>query len=476
MGNQAVQRLLQARGSGSTVVQRKPSRDQGGVREATVEVRWSSDPQELYHRLMQALIRSPVFRGVDSSAFRSSSDREPGLLAKTEDFHFRFATSHLGIKNGARIKVKVSASLDTGGGGLLGIRVASSEPATSAPKVLAEPEVQEPAVHRTIPKPSETPPERVQRETRETAGLTASRLVRAHKAGCMGLSTRLEFDGKSLPFPGFQNHDCAGPPPPGWPALTYGKALAVTSEILEDFVFFGPGILDVSFVFEGGDVAVLHKNPQPYPTKAQAAPQENRAVTDECNPSDSNYGRCLAEVRERNYKLGIQAAEEVFKAYYDPFSGGPPGANPSILLKIERMRKIRQAGPITRRRHSGYGVPYRIIGPHDKLSGTSVYILKDADGAVLYVGKGEALNRLREHIKDPKKTQWFGEISRLEVRATSLTNSQALALEENLISQLKPMYNVDRRPFYKEFGDRMAMAPNLPAAQKPLHFWLEWGH
>jgi excinuclease UvrABC nuclease subunit len=105
-----------------------------------------------------------------------------------------------------------------------------------------------------------------------------------------------------------------------------------------------------------------------------------------------------------------------------------------------------------------------------------VYVLKDAPGTVLYVGKGDALTRLREHIKDPKKTQWFGEIAHVEVWGTGLNNTKALALEEDLIGQLKPLHNVDKNPFYTEFGNTMDVGPNLPPAQKVLKFSLEWGH
>ena len=146
------------------------------------------------------------------------------------------------------------------------------------------------------------------------------------------------------------------------------------------------------------------------------------------------------------------------------------------LLKLRRLQKIKEYGPIKTKRLSGYNVPYRVNGPHDKLKGTSVYVLKDAEETVLYVGKGETLNRLREHIKDPKKTQWFGEIAQLEVRATGLSNTEALALEESLITELDPLHNIDRHPFQKEFRDTMQVGPNLPRSQKLLKFWLEWGH
>ncbi len=130
----------------------------------------------------------------------------------------------------------------------------------------------------------------------------------------------------------------------------------------------------------------------------------------------------------------------------------------------------------TTRLHSGAGVRYRVSGPHHRLSGTSVYVLNDASGNVLYVGKGGALDRLRAHIRDPKKTQWFGEIHTVEVRGTALSNSEALALEQSLIGELVPFYNIDRTPFFSTFGNTMALGPNIPRAQQTLRFLVEWGH
>jgi hypothetical protein len=123
---------------------------------------------------------------------------------------------------------------------------------------------------------------------------------------------------------------------------------------------------------------------------------------------------------------------------------------------------------------SSDGVPYSVQGPHGSLSGTSVYVLKDAGGTVLYVGKGTTFDRLRAHIKDVKKTDWFGEIDEIRVPATGLTNSEALALEQDLIAQLKPLYNKDLHPFDKEFRGAMDMADNLPRAQAPLDFKVTW--
>lgn len=198
----------------------------------------------------------------------------------------------------------------------------------------------------------------------------------------------------------------------------------------------------------------------------------------ECDEESVDYGQCVADERKRAYQQGIQAAGEVAEAFYDPTSGPPggPGAVLKLPSQMERLRKIREAAKSRTLRHSGAGVRYTVVGPHNKLKGTSVYVLKDVDGNVLYVGKGEALDRLRSHIADPNKTQWFGEIGKVEVRATGLNNTQALALEEELIGQLRPLHNVDRNPFQKEFRGSLELAPNLPAAQKTLHFMIEWGH
>lgn len=145
------------------------------------------------------------------------------------------------------------------------------------------------------------------------------------------------------------------------------------------------------------------------------------------------------------------------------------------LLKLRRLKKIKAAGPITTRYHSGGGVPYAVTGPHGNLSKISVYVLRRADGTALYVGKGNTLARLREHVTDSTKTGWFGEIATIEVRATKLENWQALALEESLIGELNTLgtlYNKDLHPF----GMRGDADANLPKAQRPMYFHLEWGH
>ncbi len=122
--------------------------------------------------------------------------------------------------------------------------------------------------------------------------------------------------------------------------------------------------------------------------------------------------------------------------------------------------------------HSGDKVPYTIGGKKedfDAVKGTSVYILKDNLGNVLYVGEGDVWSRLRAHISDPEKTPWFGEIAQVEVKASGLTKKAAVALEQDLIGQLKPEHNKDRTPYETNYPGEL-YGKDLPKAQRPLHF------
>jgi hypothetical protein len=93
---------------------------------------------------------------------------------------------------------------------------------------------------------------------------------------------------------------------------------------------------------------------------------------------------------------------------------------------------------------------------------------------VLYVGEGNVFDRLRAHIRDPEKTPWFGEIARLEVRGTALTKKESLALEEDLIHQLKPLHNKDLTPFETNYPGQLR-GVDLPRAQSTLRFDINLG-
>ena len=76
-----------------------------------------------------------------------------------------------------------------------------------------------------------------------------------------------------------------------------------------------------------------------------------------------------------------------------------------------------------------------------------VYLFKDAEGRILYVGKARVLrDRVRSYFQasrtwDPHKGAMVSEIADLDLVVTD-TEMEALALENNLIKRHKPRYNV----------------------------------
>jgi excinuclease ABC subunit C len=79
--------------------------------------------------------------------------------------------------------------------------------------------------------------------------------------------------------------------------------------------------------------------------------------------------------------------------------------------------------------------------------GPGVYVYRDAEGVPIYVGKARSLrNRVRTYFQDsrdldPRLSQMLACVHDLEFVVTD-TEGEALALENNLIKQHKPRYNV----------------------------------
>src|SRR5262245_21701371 len=79
--------------------------------------------------------------------------------------------------------------------------------------------------------------------------------------------------------------------------------------------------------------------------------------------------------------------------------------------------------------------------------GPGVYLYKDASGETIYVGKAKSLrNRVRTYFQlsaefDVRKDQMMDAIADVEFIMTD-TEGEALALENNLIKQSKPKYNI----------------------------------
>jgi excinuclease ABC subunit C len=88
-----------------------------------------------------------------------------------------------------------------------------------------------------------------------------------------------------------------------------------------------------------------------------------------------------------------------------------------------------------------------------------VYLMKDASGKIIYVGKAKSLrNRVRSYFHDsppyhPKISTLISRISDFDILATD-SEMEALILEANLIKEYKPRYNVNlkddkRYPYLK---------------------------
>src|SRR5262244_3095739 len=79
--------------------------------------------------------------------------------------------------------------------------------------------------------------------------------------------------------------------------------------------------------------------------------------------------------------------------------------------------------------------------------GPGVYLYKDESGETIYVGKAKSLrNRVRTYFQlsadfDVRKDQMMEGIADVEFIVTD-TEGEALALENNLIKQYKPKYNI----------------------------------
>ena len=83
-------------------------------------------------------------------------------------------------------------------------------------------------------------------------------------------------------------------------------------------------------------------------------------------------------------------------------------------------------------------------------AGTGVYMMKDARGEVIYVGKAKNLrNRVRSYFQSSGDERMF--IKFLVKRIADIdfvltdTEKEALILENNLIKQFKPRFNINLR-------------------------------
>jgi RHS repeat-associated protein len=95
--------------------------------------------------------------------------------------------------------------------------------------------------------------------------------------------------------------------------------------------------------------------------------------------------------------------------------------------------------------------------------GYQVYVLKDRNGKVLYVGKSGGaggvqpatwIDRVRAHIKDATKREWIGEVDRIDVYA-GLTEQEVFAYEAHLTSANRAsVWNIKNISYAEEFYER----------------------
>ncbi len=96
-----------------------------------------------------------------------------------------------------------------------------------------------------------------------------------------------------------------------------------------------------------------------------------------------------------------------------------------------------------------------------------VYLFKNAQGAILYVGKARVLrDRVRSYFQagqpqDPRKASMIGEIADLELIVTD-SEIEALALENNLIKRHHPPFNVLLRDDKNHPYLRLTLAEEYP--------------
>ena len=92
------------------------------------------------------------------------------------------------------------------------------------------------------------------------------------------------------------------------------------------------------------------------------------------------------------------------------------------------------------------------FSPQDVPNAPGVYIVRDAAGGVIYVGKAKSLRRRlssyfqpsRGRTADPKLRALIHSSAEYEIRRTR-TEGEALLLESQLVKEFSPRYNVDLR-------------------------------
>ena len=96
-----------------------------------------------------------------------------------------------------------------------------------------------------------------------------------------------------------------------------------------------------------------------------------------------------------------------------------------------------------------------------------VYIMKDAAGNVLYVGKAKNLrSRVQSYFREKNDGRFSVTILRDKVRTvdylTTTNDKEALLLEDKLIKQYKPKYNIDLKDDKRYVSVKLTIREEFP--------------
>jgi hypothetical protein len=339
-------------------LQREPRRGQAGAREVTVEVRWSRDGDKFYERVVAALGRSPGFRGIDPARFDYAYQGESGLRGLVSSLRSQYLTLyHRSPNEGEAVKIHVSAHYDPHADSpLSGMKVSFvekhiAERGTQKPTALPQ---EAPPVCGTAPKPNELPADRVRRQANETACYIAKKLQEGDRQNraLLNISISSPSTYTSGEFVGTRTRQAGAAP------LSYSRAFALAWAEVDSFLVASshtPSISEITFSY--GDEAhgpSLHEEKSkitPLAQKPAPAAEQAESEDDECDMHDTDYGLCLKLQSEENAREAIEAAEEEFKAWYDPYglSGGGGGGGMFPIPLPGRLRKLPKGGPVLRK-------------------------------------------------------------------------------------------------------------------------------
>ena len=172
-------------------------------------------------------------------------------------------------------------------------------------------------------------------------------------------------------------------------------------------------------------------------------------------------------------KAAVGVGGKIFAKAVAKVAGGK-GATAAVTLPVQSILKMRQVSQALAKSRAKAGaratvstesfvrggVRFRLRGRASDFArleaaevGNQVYVFRSAQGKVVYVGITEkgGLTRMGQHLAREKPGEFIGDAAKIEIKGVGLSEKEALALEEDLIRQHKPRWNIDRRPYGRKF-------------------------